>query len=113
MGLKWNISKDIEFYKGNYQVLKAKFDNSNVWFTTDFYGTVFVQKTSFRELAKHYNAKTVTLEYMNDNDISDTVMFLKTYDDNYKDYYKFFIQRAVSGKINREYFDEKDLFNHS
>lgn len=66
--MKW-IKNGIEFKRGNYEVLIAKFDDTPVWFTLRAMATQQSQKGRFKQLGEMFEASRCEVKLMyNDAD---------------------------------------------
>ena len=66
--LKWKIAERIQFSRGNYMRLIAKFDNSHKWLENGAICTVQDFRSDVRRLARAYGAKEVELKPLFDED---------------------------------------------
>lgn len=70
--LKWNIEKGITFTRRNWNTLLVKYDVSDYWFTTNYFGWTGTQRETFRRVGKLLGANTCELRMAydeNDNPI--------------------------------------------
>lgn len=110
--MKW-VTNDIEFNRGNYRVVIFKFDNSKVWFNFEAFTTTQGIRSIAREMAKVYNAETITMKYLF-NDFGNTTENRENVVDFQKDFdeYKFRVELTVNAGERRKfrYFNEKEIF---
>lgn len=66
--LRWKISGEVKFSRGNYMRLIAKFDNSRKWIENGAICTVQDFRSDVRKLAQVYGAKEVELKPLFDED---------------------------------------------
>lgn len=110
MAIKWNC-KDVNFSRGNYTPLVAKFNNSRVWLNVPVIMTTQAFRSSIRRLAQAYGAKTVTVKpFYDDNDIqteTQVVDFISL-----SNGYKFRNELAVKEGERRQFklYEESEIF---
>jgi hypothetical protein len=113
--IKWINESNVRLNRGNYEPCIFKFDNSKVWFNSISICTTQSIKSIAKKMARHYNAKEVTIKYLwiDDKHTSEprenVVDFI---DDYYGENYKFRIELPVKEGEKRQfrYFEESEIF---
>lgn len=108
--MKWNTN-DVNFNRGNYRPVIAKFDNSKCWLRIPAMTTTSSARSTFRKLGEYYNSEFVEVKYFyNDNDErteSNVVDFL-----NICSRYIFRNELDVESGCQRQFkkYEESDIF---
>lgn len=111
--MKWINQSNVQFYRSNYEPYIFKFDNSKVWFTVGAICSTQTVRSYAREMGKHYNAKSVTIKYLFDENGKSTESRNDVVDvDDYNGKYRFSIELPVNDgeKIQSRYYDENEIF---
>lgn len=117
--MKWINESNVQFNRGNYESIIAKFDNSLKWFNVDSIASTSTAKSLIRKLAQAYNAKVITIKHLFDENGNptekreDVVDFYRAYDEKEdRSYYVFRYEIPVKEGSERKfrYFEESELF---
>lgn len=105
--LKW-FDKDVKYFPGNYEMLIAKFNNSVYWLRFVKIITVITFKKMIRDLGRKYNAKSVMIKpmYNEEGKLTENIIIDVLKKDNE---YRFRGKNPLNNQYI--YYDDKNIFN--
>lgn len=110
--IKW-IAPDVNFNRGNYESVIAKFDNCKKWLRVGAVCSTQTAKADFRKLAQEFGAETVEIKPLWGLDEEPTEDRMNVVDFcQLSDGYWFYIEKAVPEGATREFieFEPSQLF---